>query len=330
MVEPLDRQTILVVDDTPDNIDILISILKSVYKVMVATSGTQAIQIVRTKRVPDLILLDIIMPGIDGYETCRQLKHDEGSQDIDIIFVSAKDDLDSIIKGYEAGGSDYLTKPVQPQEVMQKVKLALQNKKNHAKVKKDKKKAMETAVAAVSNTGEQGIVLDFLRNSFKVKNVDHLSRLLIDSTSMFHLKSSVQFRTVKKIIESSSDEPTSPLESIERLSKFFTGSTSIKSSTKYRMVDEVINCTSNEPMSPLEQELLFRVRDAGPILEDDEYYIVNHAAITLLIKNMPENSAQRDRLRNHLEIILEGAMARLDALELEEILKETMDDSQNE
>lgn len=120
-------QTILVVDDTEANIDILLELLGDEYNVVVAMDGPRAIKIVN-KRDIDLILLDIMMPGMDGYETCQLLKENNKTNHIPIIFITAKSDEDSIEKGYDVGGIDYVTKPFKLKELQAKVKIQLQLK----------------------------------------------------------------------------------------------------------------------------------------------------------------------------------------------------------
>ncbi len=123
--------TILVVDDAPDNIDVLVGILKPSYQLKVARDGEMAIKIANIRPRPDLILLDIMMPGIDGYETCKRLKLDIATRDIPIIFVTAKISVDDEARGLSLGAVDYITKPVTPAIVMQRVRthLALSDQK---------------------------------------------------------------------------------------------------------------------------------------------------------------------------------------------------------
>lgn len=106
-----DRPTILVVDDTPTNIDVLREGLCETYFVQAATSGRVALRIVERKH-PDLILLDIMMPDMDGLEVCRRLKADPATHDIPIMFVTAKTDPISEVEGFDLGAVDYITKPV--------------------------------------------------------------------------------------------------------------------------------------------------------------------------------------------------------------------------
>jgi len=112
---------ILVVDDEPLNINILVELLKDNYKMMAAKSGKQALKAACSSNRPDLILLDIMMPEMDGYEVCRLLKEDASTKDIPVIFVSAMSETVNETKGFELGAVDYITKPISPSIVKARV-----------------------------------------------------------------------------------------------------------------------------------------------------------------------------------------------------------------
>lgn len=116
--------TLLVVDDTPDNIDVLKGIFSEEYNVKVATNGEKALNIAETA-LPDLILLDVMMPEMDGYEVCTRLKQMEATREIPIIFVTALTEVINEEKGFQAGCVDYLTKPVSPSVALARVKTHL-------------------------------------------------------------------------------------------------------------------------------------------------------------------------------------------------------------
>src|SRR6478672_5662148 len=112
---------ILIVDDTPANLNVLSAILgKRGYRVRPAINGTLALKAAQ-KAAPDLILLDVQMPGLDGYEVCRQLKGDPQTQLIPVIFISALDDVLDKVEAFQVGGVDYITKPFQIEEVLARV-----------------------------------------------------------------------------------------------------------------------------------------------------------------------------------------------------------------
>ncbi len=112
MIEKKHNKTILIVDDTPDNITLLNSVLKDLYNTKIAVNGEIALKIASIKPQPDLILLDIMMPGMDGYEVCQRLKSDTETKDIPIIFLTAKIQVEYEEKGFDVGAVDYITKPI--------------------------------------------------------------------------------------------------------------------------------------------------------------------------------------------------------------------------
>ena len=122
VLDERNRPTILVVDDTPDNVVLMGNLLKGKYQVKVASGGEKALMIATSESPPDLILLDIMMLGMDGYEVCQQLKCDPRTMNIPVIFLTAKTEMEDEEKGLELGAVDYITKPISPPIVMARVK----------------------------------------------------------------------------------------------------------------------------------------------------------------------------------------------------------------
>ena len=121
---------ILIVDDAPENLAVLRKLMvEQGYQTFVATSGERALKIARRVH-PDLILLDVMMPGLDGLETCRQLKSHAGTQRIPVIFMSAKTDTDDVVAGFDIGAVDYISKPLRMAEVCARVRTQLQIRSN--------------------------------------------------------------------------------------------------------------------------------------------------------------------------------------------------------
>lgn len=116
-----DKQTVLIVDDTPDNISLLAALLKGKYKIKIATNGLKALQIVTAPPYPDLILLDVMMPELDGHETCRRLKSNPDTADIPVIFLTAKSQVEDEEMGLNLGAADYIAKPISPPIVFARV-----------------------------------------------------------------------------------------------------------------------------------------------------------------------------------------------------------------
>ncbi|MBF0428461.1 MAG: response regulator, partial [Magnetococcales bacterium] len=111
------KYRILIVDDIPGTIEALAVVLSPDYELSIATNGPDALKIVESEP-PDLILLDIVMPGMDGFEVCAQLKTNEATRDIPVIFITAKTANEDIVKGLEAGAYYYLTKPFDSQTML--------------------------------------------------------------------------------------------------------------------------------------------------------------------------------------------------------------------
>jgi len=130
----MNETTILIADDTPVNIDILVDLLEG-YQTRIAINGKDALEIALDGDPPDLILLDIMMPEMDGYEVCRELRKHDRTKEIPVIFITAKDLKDDIVKGFEAGGQDYVTKPFDANELMARVKTHLELKENRDRLK---------------------------------------------------------------------------------------------------------------------------------------------------------------------------------------------------
>ena len=144
--ELLTKPTLLVVDDTPDNLTLMTELLKPHYRVKVANSGEKALAIATEERHLDLILLDIMMPGIDGYEVCKRLKSDEKTHDIPVIFLTSRSEAADEELGLELGAVDYITKPINPAITLARVANHLTLKAS-ADFLKDKAAYLEQEVA---------------------------------------------------------------------------------------------------------------------------------------------------------------------------------------
>ena len=136
---PLRQKLVLVVDDTPTDIAVISGVLKDSFRIKVATSGNKALAIARASDKPDLILLDVVMPGMDGYEVCRHLKATPATREIPVIFLTAVTDAANEEKGFEVGAVDYIHKPFSPPLILARVKnqLALQSALRQAREDRD-------------------------------------------------------------------------------------------------------------------------------------------------------------------------------------------------
>ena len=181
------QQTILVVDDTPENIDLLTEVLNPHYRTRIATNGDRALKIAFSDTPPDLILIDIMMPGISGYEVCQQLKENPDTRGIPVIFVTAMSEISDEKKGLELGAVDYITKPISPAIVLARVMthLALYDQTHELE------RMVELRTAELQKTRQQIIRRLGRASEFKdnetgnhVIRMSHYSRLIAQAVGM--------------------------------------------------------------------------------------------------------------------------------------------------
>lgn len=175
------KRTILIVDDNPANLGVLTSFLKRYgYKTPVAIKGELALK--RAKHIrPDLILLDVLMPGIDGFETCRQLKANEATKDIPVIFMTALVSTEDKIKGFEVGGVDYVTKPIHQEEVLARVA-------THVRIRELTQSLQEQTIELAKANAEIQVLneqlrAENLRVSADLRESEHKYKTLVEEIS---------------------------------------------------------------------------------------------------------------------------------------------------
>ncbi|MCG5515926.1 diguanylate cyclase domain-containing protein [Ectothiorhodospira sp. 9100] len=170
------RATVLIVDDQPTNIHALASLLKADYRILTATRGEKALELAQAEQAPDLILMDIVMPDMDGYETCRRLKDNEATRSIPVIFVTALDHDKDEEQGLNLGASDYISKPFNPAIVRARVR----NQVN-LKLKTDmlEKISLQDGLTEIPNRRyfDQKLAEEWARSS---RNDQSLALLMVD------------------------------------------------------------------------------------------------------------------------------------------------------
>jgi len=270
-----DKYSVLVVDDESMTFDLVEDSLMEHYVVSYAPSGEAGLKAIAANK-PDVILLDVEMPGIGGLDVCRQIKADESLSDIMIIFVSAADGLEDRLKGYDAGGDDYIVKPFYGEELQTKIKIAIDKIEQAKSLKEDATAAFQTAMTAMTSTGELGRVLQFLRQSFSCQSYDEVATQVIEAMNEYGLNSILQIR-----------------------GRF-----------------ETVHLGDQGGVSSLEEELLTRMEQQTRIFDFGCRTAFNYPKISLLIKNMPMDDADMyGRIKDNVALLVEGADARLTALD---------------
>lgn len=181
------KPTVLVVDDMPDNIDVLVEILKDEYNIKVAIEGEAALKIASANNPPDLILLDIMMPGMDGYDVCRRLKENVNTRKIPVIFVTSKGDVKDESLGFTIGAEDYILKPVSPPIVRARVAthLALYDQRRDLEdeVKKRTEEIEDTRLEIIRRLARASEYRDN-ETGMHVIRMSHYCRLLAQALQM--------------------------------------------------------------------------------------------------------------------------------------------------
>jgi PAS domain S-box-containing protein len=199
IVEQGPSPTILIVDDNPANSSVIADYLTDYgFQVMVAQAGETALELAQQVR-PELILLDVMLPGIDGFEVCRRLKADEQTQEIPVIFTTVLAEVEDKVKGFEVGGVDYISKPFQEQEVLARVTthLRLRNltgRLHEAKEALEKRVAERTAALVQANRELQAEIVERKRAEEALKEQHSISRSIIDSADTLIFSIDRQYR----------------------------------------------------------------------------------------------------------------------------------------
>jgi len=183
---------ILVVDDEEIYIHALVGLLAETYKIIIALNGREGLKIAQSDPPPDLILLDIMMPDMGGFEVCRQLKKDPHTKEIPVVFLSALDEVENKTKGFDVGGVDYITKPFQGKEVLARVKTHIENQELHRRLAREIVRFKTLAEAAFEGIfiHNQGRILDV--NSEASRLFNYKPHELLDQNLIDHLPSEYQ------------------------------------------------------------------------------------------------------------------------------------------
>ena len=292
-VSEMSQYKILSVDDEPANQLVIDEILEDDYEVKLVYTGEECLQTVKEFK-PDLILLDINMPGIDGYETCLKLKQDPQTHYIPVIFLSALSSAEEKLRGYEVGADDFIPKPFDHENLLNKIEKLLKeyntkpeesavqenshdDEENEALLK-ELQSSRSVALEAMRYTSDLGTVIKFYEDSALCKDFESLMQAVFVTTNSLGLNCSIQIRD---------------------------GS-------------EVFNKSSSGDISPMEISVLDVSKDKGRFFDFNTRTIMNYEHNSILIKNMPVDDEKRyGVLKDILGALGNGTEERVRTLILE-------------
>jgi len=185
---------ILVVDDTADGRLLLKALLEDEFDISEASSGAECLELIE-QDMPDLILLDVNMPGMSGYEVCTTLRKQPHTENLPIIFVSGLDGTEERLAGYEAGANDYVIKPVVHEQLSKKVRAELQRYNENRAAKDDASNAMQIAMEAMTVSSELGQIVQFVKDISAAATPIDVGHAIINIANEFGLSVSLRIRT---------------------------------------------------------------------------------------------------------------------------------------
>jgi len=263
---------ILAVDDSKMNHKLIGKLLADRYNVSYALSGEQCLEEIGTTG-PDLILLDVTMPGKDGYETCMELRKLRVAKNIPIIFLSGRCGIEEKLKGYEVGGDEFITKPFEGEEVLIKIDKCLAHQADANILQSQVKAVSSVANSALKDNSYIGQCLSFFEQTFKVKTIEDLADVLLDTTRGFGVNATLQVR----------------------------------------MNGHAYNFEDDHVPRELEAALISKTFQNGRYVDFGRRTVINYRCVSLLVKNMPLEDSLRYRIiREQSLALLKGAEARID------------------
>jgi len=227
---------------------------------------------------PDVILLDVEMPGLNGYEVCDRLRNNEATFDVPVIFLSGRGSLQERLQGYDAGGDDYLVKPFDQENLLAKINVLNRYKNQRDELKEQYDLAKKTAKVAMNNTSDLGVAMGFMEKTYGYNTFEKLAEGLFEVTDRLGIEC-----TIMITIEA-----------------------------------EVHWFSSDGILKPIEMELLEHSEKDKRFFDFGAHTIVNFSRISLLVRNMPlENMERYGQIKDVLPVLLTAANARTNVIQVE-------------
>lgn len=180
------ESTVLIVDDISANRLVLSTMLEDDYRVLEADSGASCLEIIAAS-APDIVLLDVNMPEMNGYEVCTELRRQEQTAALPVIFISGLDSAEERLAGYEAGGNEYLIKPVDEDDLRQRIEKHLDRRLEVSRTRQEADEAMTVAMEAMTSSSEIGQLLNFVKDSQNSPTLEDMGELICEAADRFGL-----------------------------------------------------------------------------------------------------------------------------------------------
>ncbi len=279
---------ILVIDDDKITHAFVKRALAKKYAITFTFSGEQGLAELKNHQ-PEVILLDVEMPGLNGYEVCEHIRANADTADIPVIFFSARGDLRDRMQGFEAGADDYIIKPFHPEELLAKVKVLLQFRQRRHELVKQADEARKTAFIAISSTSDLGQAISFIEKSHSLSSYEHLAAAFFVVTQAMDLNCTLMIKSMDG-------------------NRFF--------SSTYNAV------------SPMESELIANLATEKRFFDFGVRTQINYPHVSLLIKNMPLDNMERyGRIKDFFPAMLTTADTKIAQIGSQKALVEQMEES---
>ncbi|MBS1129679.1 MAG: response regulator receiver protein [Proteobacteria bacterium] len=269
------KHKILIIDDSDFTAIYLEGLVGDKYAIEHCLDGESGVS-AAISNPPNIILMDVEMPGMDGYTACRLLRQQSITLDIPIIFLSARVEPADRLAGYEVGGDDYVTKPFDPDELSRKIDVLLRNVETKRELARQVQWATNTAMTAMSSVGDSGIIMRFLREMMGCLDFQSVASCLLRSMETFGLDTSLQLRDGT----------------------------------------ESFSCSRNGICSPLEESVLNNMQSCARIVDLGSRSAFNYPHVTIIVKSMPRDTPELyGRIKDNLASIAEAVDVHLSSLE---------------
>lgn len=281
---------ILVVDDDKITHAFVKRALISKYDITGAFSGAEGLAAI-AKDSPDVVLLDVEMPGMNGYEVCEQIKSNPKTADLPVIFLSGRDQLRDRMQGFEVGADDYIVKPFHPEDLVSKLNVIIQYRTQRSVLVSQVDEARRTAFMAISSSSDLGQAIQFIEKTHSLVTYEQLARAFWSVTRAMDLNCTVMIN-------------------VHNQRHFFS--------------------STHNSVSPMESELIAKAAEGPRFFDFGCRTQINYPHISLLIKNMPLDDKDRyGRIKDFFPAMLTTADTKVTQIHAQSAAKHQFDETQN-